>query len=148
MADEVQSRMGTAKRRLDEDPKDWVSWLVLGKTYDKQNRLGEAIEAYSRALSLMGTIPIRSKTEAHVEFLRKVLEKERALETLGCGQCGTKNLPKERNCVNCQAPLYRTFFHWVSANLELKVKYALVGIVVLFSAAYPPSARKTSCSLR
>ncbi len=132
-ADEIQNKIAGLGMRLERDPEDWGVYLALAKVYDKQNRLEEAIEAYCSALALMGSSPIRAKTEAKVEFLQRLLEKRKAERTLICSQCGTKNLPKNRTCCNCQAPLYRTVFHWMSDNLDLRVKYVLLAVVVVFS---------------
>ncbi len=132
-AAEIQTRIEGAKKRVGRDPLDWGAWLVLAKTYDKQSRFEEAIEAYSRTLSLMGESPIRARTEAQLDFLKGQVDKKRTEMILVCSQCGSKNPPKDRTCNNCQAPLYRTLFHWILANLDQKVKYALLGIVVLFS---------------
>lgn len=132
-ANEIRAKVEGAKRRLERDPKDWGALLVLAKTYEKQSRFEEAIEAYSNALSFMGGTAIRSKTEAQLGFLKGQVEKKKAEMTLVCSQCGSKNTPNDRACSNCQAPLYRTLLHWILANLDQKVKYALLGIVVLFS---------------
>ncbi len=132
-AEEVQNRIGELRMRLERDSKDWVAHLGLAKIYDGQNRLEEAIEAYSSALSMMGESPVRFKTEGQVEFLKRLLGRKKAERTLRCGKCGTNNPPRGRGCEKCGAPLHRTIFHWLWVNLDLRVKYALLGMVVLFS---------------
>lgn len=131
--EEIQNRVGALRMRLERDPKDWSAHLGLAKIYDGQNKLEEAIEAYSSALSIMGESPLRFKTEGQVEFLKRLLERKKAERTLSCGKCGANNSPKGHGCENCGAPLYKTIFHWMFANLDLRVKYALLGMVVLFS---------------
>lgn len=48
----VSSMLDGLKRRLDENPEDAGSWLLLAKSYDHLNRREEAIAAYRQAESL------------------------------------------------------------------------------------------------
>ncbi|MBT5218936.1 MAG: hypothetical protein HOM16_05560 [Woeseia sp.] len=48
----VDSMLDGLKHRLDENPEDAGSWLLLAKSYDHLNRREEAIAAYDRAKSL------------------------------------------------------------------------------------------------
>lgn len=48
----IASLLGGLERRLDENPNDGGSWLLLAKSYDHLNRRTEAIAAYARAREL------------------------------------------------------------------------------------------------
>ncbi len=55
----VTELIGQVEARLREHPEDGTGWDVLAPVYMRQKRFGQAAEAYSRAIRLLGETPAR-----------------------------------------------------------------------------------------
>jgi len=132
---ELKENFKSLKRELARDPNNPVIHRSLSNLYEKNRRFGMALQEAKKAYALVSEdlSGYREKLEREIEVLKSKEKMEEKEKTLQCPSCGTNNLPKMKNCEECDSPLYKNFFAWANSNFDKRGKMLVLIIPLLFS---------------